>query len=63
MTGERRKSQDDIAGPHVGAGQARFGQLVRQGGHGLRRRHSQRRDAVDQGSALNGLALATTTPV
>jgi hypothetical protein len=47
MTDEKKKPQDDIAGPHVGAGQARFGEPVRQGGSGLRR-HGQRTDAVDQ---------------
>lgn len=30
------KDKQDIAGPHVSAGQARFGQDVKQGGDGLR---------------------------
>ena len=46
---ENRKSKQDIAGPHVGGGQGRFGEPVKQGGDGLRGQDPQTSDdLVDQ---------------
>lgn len=50
-TDKDRKSKQDIAGPHIEGGQAKFGEAVRQSADGLRAPDQPHGSLVDQDTA------------